>query len=136
MGGPSGTRKWVLIGQRPKLLTKKFSNKDQQLQLQKLCRRSVLRIKPSLVLITAMTMYFMSVRGVKAETGYDCSAVENPVATFSLQDVAPCTPFKSAYKEPEATHVQILQKTSDSVISGFQCSLTISRLVCRVSFSK
>ena len=105
---------------------------DQVLIIRRWCPKWFPKFNPRVVAFVLTALWFWSSVGVAAETGYDCSNVKNPVATFSLEDVAPCEPFKSAYKDPEATNVQILQRTSNSIIRGFQCKLVINRKACKV----
>ena len=109
-----------------------YRHGDQVLIIRRGCPKWFPKFNPRVVAFILTALWFWSSIGVNAETGYDCSNVKNPVATFSLEDVAPCVPFKSAYKDPEATNVQILQRTSNSIIRGFQCKLVINRKACKV----
>ena len=109
-----------------------YRHGDQVLIIHRWCPKWFPKFNPRVVAFVLTALWFWSSIGVYAETGYDCSNEKNSVATFSLEDVAPCKPFKSAYKEPEATNVQILQRTSNSIIRGFQCKLVINRKACKV----
>ena len=104
-----GLQRGVLLRSKSQWKRRQPPQKERSLFLHRLIPRLLPRIRPSFILFMVIIQYALTFPIVGGETGYDCSKVDNPIATFSLSDVAECPPFRSAYKAPEATNVQILQ---------------------------
>ena len=135
MAGNSGiARVHVTVDQRRRPKKRVIPYQDEFRMVKRFCQRTTPRISPAKIIGFGIILYFIQylINPVKAESGYDCTSTDNPVATFSLMDVGECPPMEKAYKPPEATTVQILQRSSEAIIQGFQCQLTIAREACRV----
>ena len=93
-------------------------------------------VRPSTILLSSISYLWFTCQlpMASAELAYDCAKTSNPVASFSLLDVGSCPDFEGAYKEPESTRVQILQRSNEALVEAFQCSLTLSRKACRCQF--
>ena len=70
---------------------------------------------------------------VKSERVYDCSTQTTAVATYSLDEVGECPPFEKTYKNKTHVRAQILQRSGNQMLEGFQCQLVIRREACYCS---
>ena len=78
-----------------------------------------------------LTLSFCS--HIKSERVYDCSTQTTAVATYSLDEVGECPPFEKTYKNKTHVRAQILQRSGNQMLEGFQCQLVIRREACYCS---
>ena len=65
------------------------------------------------------------------EIAYDCASRAQSITTFSLTDIRKCPPFQKSYLNSTRATIQILQKTTNTLIQAHSCKAVINRQACR-----
>ena len=65
------------------------------------------------------------------EIAYDCASKAQSITTFSLTDIRQCTPLQKSYRNSTLATIQILQKTTNTLIQSYSCKAVINRQACR-----
>ena len=69
--------------------------------------------------------------GVHGETVFNCTNPKNTIADIDLSVVSECPDFTSTYANASLVNVQIVQRTSSTLVETYACNLIVSREVCR-----
>ena len=62
------------------------------------------------------------------EIAYDCATGTQSVTTL---DIATCPPFQNTYTEAPKATIQVLQKTTNTLIQSYSCRAILNRETCR-----
>ena len=84
-------------------------------------------------LVPIFTLLVSTISVAIAERVYDCSTQSTAVATYSLDEVGECPAFEKTYKNKTHIRAQILQRSGQQMLEGFQCQLVIRREACYCS---
>ena len=85
---------------------------------------------PPCLMITILVMVSPVVANFN-QIAYDCDDGSQQVTTVDIDNIEACPPFNSTYTDaPEAT-IQVLQKTSNTLIPAYTCKARMNREACR-----
>ena len=63
------------------------------------------------------------------EVAYDCAAGTQSITTISTDDVTACPPFQKSYVNAPRTTIQVIQKTTNTLIQSYRCKYWIGKRV-------
>ena len=64
------------------------------------------------------------------EVAYDCAAGTQSITTISTDDVTACPPFQKSYVNAPRTTIQVIQKTTNTLIESHSCKAILNRQTC------
>ena len=65
------------------------------------------------------------------EVAYDCATGTQSITTISVDDVTACPSFQKTYIDAPKTSIQIIQKTTNTLIQSYSCKAILNRETCR-----
>ena len=65
------------------------------------------------------------------EIVYDCASGTQSVTPLDIDDIAACPPFQNTYTDAPAATIQVLQKTTNTLIQSYSCRAILNRETCR-----
>ena len=65
------------------------------------------------------------------QIAYDCDSGLQSITTLAIDDIAACPPFNNTYTDAPKANIQVLQRTTNTLIQSYSCKATINREACR-----
>ena len=65
------------------------------------------------------------------QIAYDCDNGSQSITTLDIEDIAACPPFNSTYTDGPKATIQVLQRTTNTLIQSYSCRARINREACR-----